>query len=185
MKKTQWFIAAFGRFFDMIQARIWGARITPYGWDPQKTSHPRLDRWCIHPWSNERLWTSTWVDFVGGRLTSWSAYIHWIGFVGENLQETHGFLPSNIGFSCKFFHSMIHVGFQRDYILIGFSFWLISLSYLESWEPIHIFAHGWKSVSTSPRLLWIAPFCSWDLQNTNINILYCISAYCIYMYIYI
>ena len=28
-------------------------------------------------------------------------------FVGENLQETHGFLPSNMGLSCKFSHHPI------------------------------------------------------------------------------
>ena len=33
-------------------------------------------------------------------------YSHWIG-LRENLQETHGFLPSNIGLSCKFSHHPI------------------------------------------------------------------------------
>ena len=37
---------------------------------------------------------------------SWSRNIHWIG-LRENLQETHGFLPSNIGLSCKFSHHPI------------------------------------------------------------------------------
>ena len=35
---------------------------------------------------------------------SW--FFHWVG-LRENLQETHGFLPSNIGFSCKFSHHPI------------------------------------------------------------------------------
>ena len=38
-------------------------------------------------------------------LRAWN-YIHWVG-LKENLQETHGFLPLNIGFSCKFSHHPI------------------------------------------------------------------------------
>jgi hypothetical protein len=34
------------------------------------------------------------------------SFCQWIG-LRENLQETHGFLPSNIGLSCKFSHHPI------------------------------------------------------------------------------
>ena len=39
-------------------------------------------------------------------LPATQALSQWIG-LRENLQETHGFLPSNIGLSCKFSHHPI------------------------------------------------------------------------------
>ena len=44
--------------------------------------------------------TDLWWNF------QWLMNSHWIG-LRENLQETHGFLPSNIGLSCKFSHHPI------------------------------------------------------------------------------
>ena len=45
--------------------------------------------------------------FSGSIVPSGRMYlIQWIG-LRENLQETHGFLPSNIGLSCKFSHHPI------------------------------------------------------------------------------
>ena len=54
----------------------------------------------------------TIADAMGPRIgacspdTEGKLLIHWIG-LRENLQETHGFLPSNIGLSCKFSHNPI------------------------------------------------------------------------------
>ena len=41
-----------------------------------------------------------------GNYESWKCNSHWIG-LRENLQETNGFLPLNIGLSCKFSHHPI------------------------------------------------------------------------------
>ena len=62
--------------------------------------------------------------------------IHWVG-LREHLQETHGFLPSNIGLSCKFSHHPI--------------LWQIScLDSRQSEQVEHFYASGGTPTLTSP-----------------------------------
>jgi len=42
---------------------------------------------------------------LGVALGSWMVSLDW--FKGKSEPETHGFLPSNIGLSCKFSHHPI------------------------------------------------------------------------------
>ena len=70
---------------------------------------------------------------------------HWIG-LRENLQETHGFLPSNIGLSCKFSHNPILwisvVNVEVPSNVLSESFWglLESVSSSKAW-PVHFRRH--------------------------------------------
>ena len=73
-----------------------------------------------------RSFTNHWETMVAAALAMWMGFpiiplnqlnCHWIG-LRENLQETHGFLPSNIGLSCKFSHHPILWNWQQKLLLM-------------------------------------------------------------------